>query len=149
MTITSSAVIIDNEVKDKTKRIEFSFTKFDSAPFHPKTMKWDSDNATSEYLIRLLFKNVEDSKVLTIQKEADFTVDPIIREAFKNKGKKTGEKRKLDIFQLRFVVDGTANSLRLTNATVEFVKDFREKNTNFFVFTLKTKEEVKKGGVGV
>lgn len=148
MAMTSSAVMIDNEVVDKTKRMEFNFKKFDSDPFHPKTMKWDSDNATSEYLIGILFKNVEDSKVLTIQKETDPAVDGVIRQAHKNKGKK-GEKGKLDIFQIRFVVDGIANSLRLTNATVEFIKDFRENNTNFFVFTLKTKEEVKKGGAGV
>ena len=143
--ITSSAVLIDNEAP---KRLEFNFTKFDSDPYHPKTMQWDSANADGDTTIGYLFKNVADSKILTIQKATDGTVDPLIRQAHKNR-KNGGEKGKLDIFQIRFVIDGIAKSIRLTNATVEFIKDVRENNNNFFIFTLKTKEEVKTGGVGV
>jgi hypothetical protein len=146
--IKSSAVLLDGELSGQEARKEFSFTKFDSDPYHPKTMKWDSDNATSESLINMLFKNVEDTKILTIQKEADSKIDPYIRNAHKKKlaGDKKGG---IDIFQIRFVVDGNATSLRLINPKVSFVKDLREGQKNFFVFTLKTEAEVKKGGVGI
>jgi hypothetical protein len=146
--IKSSAVMIDNELEGKGARKEFSFTKFDSDPYHPKTMKWDSDHADGERLIGLLFKNVVDTKILTIQKVADSTIDPIIRNAQKKKLK--GDKKGgLDIFQIRFIVDGIAQSIRLMNPSVTFVKDVRENKTNFFIFTLKTEQEPFIGGVGV
>jgi hypothetical protein len=143
--IKSTAIMVDSEAVGEKARIKFNFLKFSSDPYNVKRMLWDSDNATSMGILTHIFKNVKDSKTLTIKKEVDSKVDTVIRKAHKlrSTNKKEGV---LDYFQLLFVGKGEGRSLIINNPKVTYIKDLREGKTNFFLFTLKTEGDVREAG---
>ena len=140
--IKATAIMSDYDVVGGKSK--FSFLKFSSEPFTLKGMSWDSDHATTMGMLTHLFKNVQDTKTLTIKKTADSKVDSLIRKAHKLR-KSSEEEGDIDVFQLMFVGDGQGKSLIITNPKVTYVKDLREKKANFLLFTLKA-EEVKESG---
>jgi hypothetical protein len=110
-----------------------------------KQMLWDSNNATDMTSLTHIFKNVQDTKTLTILKEKDSKVDPIIRKA--HKLRKTNKKEgTLDTFQLMFVSNGTGKSLIIHSPKVVYIKDLQENKTDFFLFTLKAEGKVNESG---
>ena len=142
MGVKATAIMSDYDVVGgKTK---FDFLQFSSSPFTLKGMNWDSEHATTIGMLTHLFKNVQDTKTLTIKKAVDSKVDPIIKKAHRLR-KSDEEEGDIDVFQLMFVGSDEAKSLLIKNPKVIYVKDLRENKKNFFVFTLKA-EEVKESG---
>ncbi len=129
--------------KDDRSRIEFDIAKFDSDPWATRGMKWDSDNL-NEGTVGYLIKNIEDSKIMTIQLKT--TGDPrpnaVLRRAknMKGNGWKAVE-GVLDFFQLNIKFDGSnRRSIRFAKPTVELFQPHKENNINYLIFTVKTTE---------
>lgn len=127
--------MVDSEAIGEDAKKKFSFLKFSSDPYNMKRMLWDSDNATSMGILTHIFKNVQDTKTLTIKKEKDAKIDAILRKAHKlrNTKEKDGV---LDYFQLMFVGNGEGKSLILNAPKVSYIKDLRENKTDYFLFTI-------------
>ena len=133
--IKSTAIMVDSEVVGKEAKKKFSFLKFSSDPYDTKRMLWDSDNADSMEILTHIFKNVIDSKTLTIKKEKDAGIDTIIRKAHKLRNSKEKE-GVLDYFQLMFVGNGEGKSLIINSPKISYIKDLRENRTDYFLFTI-------------
>jgi hypothetical protein len=146
--IESVAAILDNELTESPLMVDF--IKWDSGKYKGNKMKWDSDNATGEYLIDQLYKNVMDSMILTIQKDRDEKIDKYLKNARvkKLKGDKKGG---IDHFQIRYKVDGKAKSLILKNPSVIHTEDTSVgvAKTPVFIFTLQTTEKPTPAGAGL
>ena len=134
--IKSTAIMVDSEVVGKEAKKKFSFLKFSSDPYDTKRMLWDSDNATSMGILTHIFKNVKDSKTLTIKKEKDAKIDAILRKAHKLRNTKEKE-GVLDYVQLMFIGNGEGKSLIISEPKVSYIKDLRENKTDYFLFTIK------------
>lgn len=134
--IKSKAIMVDSEVIGEDAKKEFSFLKFSSDPYDTKGMLWDSDNADSMGILTHIFKNVIDSKTLTIKKEKDSKIDPILRKAYKLRNSKEKE-GVLDYFQLMFTGNGEGKSLIISSPKVSYIKDLRENKIDYFLFTIK------------
>jgi hypothetical protein len=134
--IKSTAIMIDSEADGENAKKKFDFLKFSSDPYDTKRMLWDSDNADSMGILTHIFKNVIDSKTLTIKKTKDAEIDTIIRKA--HKLRKTKEKEGvLDYFQLMFIGNGEGKSLIINQPQVSYIKDLRENKNDYFLFTIK------------
>ena len=142
--IKSIAIMIDSEAEGDKAKKKFSFLKFSSDPYTMKRMLWDSDNADSMGILTHIFKNVIDSKTLTIKKTKDNDIDTMIRKAHKlrNTKQKDGV---LDHFQLMFIGNGEGKSLIINSPKVSYIKDLRENKTDYFLFTI-TAGSVKEAG---
>ena len=134
--IKSKAIMVDSEVVGDGAKKEFSFLKFSSDPYDTKRMLWDSDNADSMGILTHLFKNVIDSKTLTIKKTKDAGIDTIIRKAHKLRNSKEKE-GVLDYFQLMFIGNGEGKSLIISQPKIHYIKDLRENKIDNFLFTIK------------
>lgn len=150
-TITKSLQLIDFEIDEKDSGNppwEFDFVKFSSQKYSKK-MTWDSDgNDDGETTIGYIFKNVKDSKVLTVMKKQHQVVEKYIKNA-KLKKLKGDKKGGIDFFQISYKIDGKLTSLYLKNPQILDTQTVLENNVAFFVFTLRTDSEPGIGGVGM
>jgi hypothetical protein len=145
--ITFDVGIFDYQPKEL--KFTFGVTRWDSSKYNQDQKVFDSDNATSEYTLDLVYQNVQDSKILTILKTRNEEVDKYLKNArLKNiKGDKKGG---IDEFQLRVKIDGKAKSLILINPSVIYTNDVLVgvAKDPIFVFTLRTTEKIKPVGAG-